>query len=432
MKYIKKNLNNGLTIIYVPMTKTNVISMGFFVRVGSRYETDANAGIAHFLEHMMFKGTKNRTSKELLNEMDLHGLVYNAATTTQSTYYYAYGNFNDTKKILDIMLDIFINPEFNHREIEKEKKIVIDEMNSRFDSPFIKLFFIMHQKIFKNTSLERDIIGTKDSILSLKKSDLVNFRNSFYVPKNTVFVMVGNFNPVIIDKIVSRNLSQLVNDKTEDVDVSHEKEIVIKNMNQQSEPFIFLKKNYKVRQTYVLLVFPLYDLYTKHPIEIDLISKLLSGGLSSKLITALREENGITYHLDTYPLTYNDVGVFVIQLTLSPVELITSLKIIFAELRKLKNQEITNDDLTKIKNISKNEELFDIINPKDIMTHIGLNFLSNPNFNPSLKNDFKDLDTITKKHILQTAKKIFVKDKINIFIYGNIEDNDDDYSFIDL
>src|ERR1044071_4342678 len=110
MRYIKKILKNGITIILAPMYDTHIITAGFFIKAGSINETDDNNGIAHFLEHMMFKGTESRNSGELFRQLDVIGAEYNAATTMENTYYYVYGNSNDTKKIIDIMLDVYINP----------------------------------------------------------------------------------------------------------------------------------------------------------------------------------------------------------------------------------------------------------------------------------------------------------------------------------
>src|SRR5439155_15146655 len=143
MKYTKKILDNGITIVLAPMKTTNIITAGFFLKVGAINETDQNNGIAHFLEHMMFKGTEHRTSTEIFRQLDVIGAEYNAATTMENTYYYIYGNSDDTKKILDVMLDIYINPVFNTSEINKEKKVIIEEMRMRYDRPTMKLYDVM-------------------------------------------------------------------------------------------------------------------------------------------------------------------------------------------------------------------------------------------------------------------------------------------------
>ena len=430
MKYIKKILDNGITIIMVPQATTQLIAMGFFVKAGSRNENNETNGIAHFLEHMMFKGTSTRSADKLFWELDMLGAYYNAATTTQNTYYYIYGNSDDTKKLLDIMLDIYINPQFNTKEIEKEKKVIIEEMRMRNDMPLVKLYSGIHRKIFKGTSLARDIIGKPETILNFNQKDLLNFRKSLYKPNNTVFVITGNFNPMPIYKMIVPVLKPLENPSVAALTYFDEKPIIIKNMMAQEEPYVYIKKNTMYQQVYILLVFPLYDMYKTKYREINLISNLLTTGFSSRLNKSLREDNGITYSLTSYPIIYSDSGMFIIQIILNPDELVTGLKILFAELKKIKDHLVTKDEITKIINITKNESIFSFTQPFDMLTYFGLNFLSDRNFKPEIKKEFESLKKITRTRLQKVATDIFVRDKINLFIYGNT--NETNFDFIEL
>jgi|SRR5579872_3973211 len=430
IKYSKKTLDNGLMTVFVPIKKTDIITMGFFVNAGSRNEDDSNGGIAHFLEHMMFKGTTNRDTNRLFDELDTLGVVYNAATTTQYTYYYVYGHADDTKKILDIMLDIYINPTFEQKEINKERKVIIEEMRMVSDVPMMKLYAAVHRKLFENTSLSRDIIGTHQSVMNLKKKDFVEFRQSMYRPNNTVFVIAGNFNPVPIYSILNRSLKSLPNPAEPLHTYLDEKATIIENMERQKEPYVFVKRNKFLQQVYVLLAFPLFDYYKKHHNEIDLISQLLTAGFSSRLNRALRSDKGITYSINSYPVAYTDSGLFIIQLVVNPLEFITCTKILFRELTKIKKKIISKDEYKKVINVTKNEEIFSLTRPVDILTYFGLNFLSDPTFKPDPKQDIKDLKKTTREDIKTAANRIFLKDKINLFIYGNLDETN--YNFIRL
>lgn len=430
MKYIKKVLDNGMNIILVPMENTHIISMGFFVKAGSRNESDNNSGIAHFLEHMMFKGTSNRTSEQLFNELDMLGSVYNAATTAQYTYYYIYGNSNDTKKLLDIMLDIYINTEFTTKEINKERKVIIEEMRMRSDYPLMKLYSAMHKKIFAGTSLARDVIGTFDTVMNFNKKDLTDFRSALYKPENTVFVISGNLSPEPVYKIIKSVIDPLKNSPESAVLYTNERIIINKNMNDQSEPYVYIKQNNLYQQVYVIIAFPMYDLYSYEGDEINLLTQLLSGGFSSRLSKALREENGITYSSSAYPIVYSDFGLFIVQMVLNPTALIKGLQITFKELKKTKNDLMTKEELIKVVNMTSNETLFSLIKPSDISTWIGLNFLADRNFKPNLKNEINSLKKISRHDVQKVAKEIFLRDKINLFIYGNVEETN--YDFIDV
>ena len=431
MKYIKKILDNGMTIILMPMLHTQIIAMGFFVNAGSRNETKENSGIAHFLEHMMFKGTKTRNSNTLFKQLDMLGTNYNAATTTQNTYYYIYGNSDDTKKILDIILDIYINPEFSTKEIKKEKKVIIEEMRMRMDMPLTKLYSEMHKNIFRDTSLlSRDIIGTADTVLNFKREDFIEFRESMYIPKNTVFVITGNFSAPPIYKMVVPILQSLTNSDIPSNTYSNEKNIILKNMLGQNQPYVYIKKNILYQQVYVLLGFPMYDLYkTKHR-EIDLLTALLSSGFSSRLNKSLREDNGITYSSVAYPIVYSDAGLYLIQMVLNPAELVKGLKILMKELKNIKTDKISNDEMVKIINVTKNESLYSLTNPLEMLIYFGLSALSNKRFKPNLKKDIAELKKITDNQIQNVAKEIFIRDKINLYIYGNVLETD--FNFMDL
>jgi len=430
MKYIKKILGNGMHIIMVPIKYTKIISMGFFIKAGSRNETDENSGIAHFLEHMMFKGTKNRNAKKLFSELDTMGSLYNAATTTQHTYYYIYGNSDNTKHLLDIILDIYINTVFVTKEINNEKKVIIEEMRMRSDAPLMKLYSKMHQTIFKDTSLARDVIGNIDTVTNFQKKDLIDFRLSLYKPENTIFVMAGNFNPLPIYQILEKILSPLSNSRISTVTYFNEKPIIMKNIKKQSEPYIYVEKNINYQQVYMLLAFPIYDLYSHKKYEIDLLHHLLSSGFSSRLNKALREKNGITYVSAAYPVIYSDSGLFLIQMVVNPLEFMNGLKIILTELKKIKTELISKDEMIKIINVTKNETIYSLSRPIDVLIHFGINFLLDRNFNPDTDKEFNKLKNITRVQIQKVAKEIFIRDKINLFIYGNITETN--FDFMDL
>ncbi|XWV25329.1 Zn-dependent peptidase [Tupanvirus deep ocean] len=430
MKYIKKILDNGMHIIMVPVKSTNIVTIGFFIKAGSRNETDENSGIAHFLEHMMFKGTENRNAEQLFNELDTLGAVYNAATTSQHTYYYVYGNSDDFKHLLDIMLDIYINAKFDINEINKERKVIIEEMRMREDSPLVKLYTALHKKIFTGTSLSRNIIGNIDTISNFKKRDLIDFRSSLYKPENTVFVITGNFNPQAVFNMTNNLLGPLENSQDSAITYFNEKPIILKNMESQKEPYVYIKKNNMFQQVYVLLCFPMYDLYNYKNQEIDLLTQLLSAGFSSRLNKALRENNGITYVSSAYPIVYSDVGIYIVQMVLNPTELVRGLKIVFAELKKIKDELMTKDEMKKIINVTRNETIYSLIKPTDLLMYYGINFLSNREYKPNLDREYEKLKSITRVQIQKVAREIFNKEKINLFMYGNIQETD--FSFIKL
>jgi predicted Zn-dependent peptidase len=362
------------------------------------------------------------------------GAEYNAVTTMENTYYYMYGNSDDTKKIIDIILDIYINPTLETKAINKERKVIIEEMRMKSDMPYLKLYSALHLKMFESTPLAREIIGTEENILSFKRADFVKFREEMYTPDNTVFVVTGNFNSDIIYKMIESALKSIKNpigeknrDELEKISSEKNKEIIHNNMSKQTKPFVYLKKNLYIKQVYLMITFPLFNLYDKYSRSIDMLSNILTSGLSSRLYNALRTKKGITYTSSSHPFIYTEGGVFIIKATMHPDEFIIGLKIILAELRKLKKNPIPPDELKKVKNIMTNATLFSLIKPIDYLTYFGLNFLENRNFKPDVEGGLARLKKVTATDIQEIATEIFVKSKINIFVYGNVIDQDFDF-----
>lgn len=430
MKYIKRVLKNGMTIVFMPMNNTQAIAMGFFVKAGSRNEPPGKAGIAHFLEHMMFKGTNTRDTHQIFNQLDSLGTLYNAATTAQTTYYYIYGNSEDSKQILDIILDIYINPDFSEKEISKERKIIIEEMRTRQDAPLAKLYSVMHRKIFAGTTLSHDVIGVLDTINNITREDIIKFRESLYTPKNTVFVVAGNFNPVAIYKLILPALKNLKNTDLSIINYANEKETIYKNMEQQSEPYVYLKKINNFNQAYVLLAFPIFDLYKTRYHEIDLLTIILTSGLSSRLNQKLREEAGIVYSSTAYPIIYKDAGVYIIQIIVNPRELVNAVNILMELLHELKINPINHNELEKIVGITKNETIYSLTDPLKILTYVGLNVLTNREFRPNLKKEILDIKKINSEKIMDIAKKIFIHNKLNMYIYGDVDTTAFDFTLL--
>ncbi|AVL94653.1 putative Zn-dependent peptidase [Moumouvirus australiensis] len=424
MNFHEKNLANGMKLIFIPNTKLPVVSMGFFIKAGSRNEIKDNNGVAHFVEHMLFKSTKNRTGNELYNQLDTLGATYNAGTTSDYTFFYFSGNSTDTSTLIEILLDIYLNPLFLESDIFLERKVIIEEMRVLSDSPTVMLQSQLHKKIFKNTSLEREIIGTSDTINNITSSDLKSFYKCMYQPENTVFIIVGNLNIPIISNKIENTLGKISNINYQSADCVknyfYEKSIIINNMEKQFKPYYYIKNIPDLKQIYIFIAFPLYDLYDEYDLEIDFISLILSGGSSSKLVKKLREDNGITYTIKSWPIIYEDSGVFVIQLVINPLQLKKTFQIVSKILKNMKTNVVNDNELKKIINLSKNELIYSLIQPLDILVYFGSNYISNKDYKFNLQEIYNNYQNVTPNDILYVCQKIFNRDKLNLLMCGNI------------
>jgi predicted Zn-dependent peptidase len=395
----EKKLDNGLTIKMTPMKQSDIICVGFFVKVGARNETDEKNGISHFLEHMMFQGTTNRPGIELVKQLSHYGIQYNAVTTQTYTYYYFYGDPSNHKKILDIVLDIYLNTDFSLKQLENEKKVILEELRLRYDAPISKLNRLIHQKFFYNTTLARNIIGNEETLSNITKEDIMEYKRLYYQPKNTVFVVTGNFQTKIIYKLLSSSLNQLPNIHPVLKSYQHEKSILLQRLSEQKELYIESHKNNSLGMAYIAIVFPMFHHYKE--CNLDILSNTLSSGLNSRLVIALRQNNGISYNIESYALIYSGLGLFVIQTAVKSIEIKRSIKLILNELTKLTKEKISKEEIISATKTLKNESLYENSDPIKVLLQTG----SGP------------IDDIN-----EFAKKVFMESKTNIFIYGKIDE----------
>ena len=203
-------LKNGLRFLHVPV-KSNIISLGFAVKVGARDEDETMNGISHFLEHMLFKKTKNRSTTNLLKDLDSYGAYYNAGTTYEYTAFEIHGNKKDFPKLFDILIDMYLNPKLLKKDLEIERGVITEEYNMGITDIDDKMFDNLLYEIFGNSGLGRPIIGTLDNIQNFTRKDLIGYRNIFYNYLNTIFIVLGNISPITISKMLEKKTK---NEKT--------------------------------------------------------------------------------------------------------------------------------------------------------------------------------------------------------------------------
>ena len=403
---------NGLNILLIPMDNTDIVSVGMFIKIGSINETKENNGIAHFLEHLMFKSTIRRPNKKLLNSLDNLGTHYNAGTTRDHTYYEINGNKIDIGEIIDIMLDLYLNPVYENDEIELEKGVILEELKMYQDNITRTLFDYIISQIFKGTPLERPIIGTDFNIKKFTKDDVTSFRQ-LYTVENSLFVIAGNFEKNKVIKIIRESIK--------DVKFSHSKndEPIIKySLNKSNKPGIFIIPNQYQSQSYLFLSFYFDKLSKEEMIILKFISYYLSSGSTSKLFEVLRNKLGASYSNESDILTFRcENGLFYIYCNINNTLILESLKEILNILKELKHKDVSKEDLKKVKKIFETSNLFHINNSNHIMLYHGRNYLFDNKEN--ILEDvelFSKLDANTIKDFLNT---FFLKKNMNLFILCN-------------
>lgn len=424
MKYDKRKLDNGLQLIYFPMKNSKNVSMGIFVGVGSRYEDKDNAGISHFMEHMLFKGTQNRSVVQLLK--DLASLYsYNAYTTYDYTCYQATCKSSHIKKMIDILLDMYINPKLSTEDINNERKVVREELKLYDELPSDKIYAAINMRFRKNTTYEHPIIGYEKTLKQINRTELINFYNKYYVPKNTIMVITGDFIIEPIHKLLSRVLIPLNNNN---YDLSADRKLLRNEYNfiyntamDQSTPYIYIKKNRGFKQSYVTFAYPMMDISGKYKYVYEMISKILTSDLDSRLYLAIRNNHGMIYNIRSSVMNSN-IGLFVISVVISPEYIKKLFKIIFHELEMLCTNLISKTEFTaNMVAAGTRNRLLHNKRPNSVMMYIG-NKLIKKNIERKKEKPIRPKH-IDRQLIRKTCQGTFINNRLNVFIYGNINED---------
>jgi predicted Zn-dependent peptidase len=388
-----------------------------FIKLGSSDENEQNNGVAHFLEHLMFKSTIKRPKKTLLSSLDNLGTYYNAGTTRDHTYYEINGDKKDIDEILDIILDLYSNPVYEDNEIELEKGVIIEEMKMYQDNTTRSLFDYIMSEIFKGTPLEKNIIGTEKNILNMTKEDINNFRK-LYSLSNSLLVVVGNFSKNNVINIIKKHLKE---NKTNNL-INEQVDINYKITSKKPNVYIIPNKN--IGQSYIYVSFYFDSLSFEEECILEFISNYLSSGSTSKLFEILRNKLGSSYSNDTSYLTFRGkYGMFYVYCNVNNNLILESIKEILIIFKNLKNKEISNDEMNKVKKIYETNNLFNLNNPVFLMMYHGTNYLFNKEYNINDElNIIKELDS---KKIKNFCDNFFIKKNMNIFVYGNNIDPSD-------
>jgi predicted Zn-dependent peptidase len=408
---------NGLNTLLIPMDKTDVVSVGMFIKVGSINENKDNNGIAHFLEHLMFKSTVKRPNKTLLNSLDNLGTNYNAGTSRDHTYYEINGNKKDIDSIIDIILDLYSNPVYETDEIELEKGVIMEEYKMYQDNTTRMLFDYIVSEIFKGTPIEKTIIGTELNIRKFTKTDVTNFR-SLYTLENSLLVVSGNF-----DK---NNIINSIKNYSKDCKFNHSKNIEpeIKYNITSSKPNVYIIPNKNSNQSYMFISFYFNKLSLEEECILKFLAIYLSSGSTSKLFEVLRNKLGSSYSNDSDLLSFRcENGLFYIFSNVNNTLMLESIKEVLKILKELKEKELLDEEKNKVKKIFETMNLFEINNPNYMMLYHGKRYLFNNEIN--ILSEVDIVSKLDSKMIINFCNSFLLKKNMSVFVFGNnIEQSD--------
>jgi predicted Zn-dependent peptidase len=413
LPYNKKVYKNGLTLLSVSIPTALSVTMSIFVKAGSRQETARVNGISHFLEHLHFKGTKKfRTAKKLSEVVDSVGGEFNANTGKEHTQYFIRGAAQHLPLIADVLTDLLQNPLFDEKEIEREKGVIIEEINMYKDNPQIHIESLFEETMWPDTALGRDIAGTADVIRSIKRKDIIDYRKEWYQPSNTIIAVAGKFDQQQLEDMIGKMWEKV---KGPTVAKYAPMKLI------QTAPKLAIEKK-PTEQAHMMVGFKGFDYNHKMNPQLQLMSAVLGGGMSSRLFLQIRERRGLAYYVGSSFNNYRDAGNFYVRAGLKVASAPEALEVILAELVKLAEQGVGSKELKKAKEYIKGRIVLAMEDPHGTLDW----YLTQTAFTNTIETPaqaFAKLDKIGSDEIMALAKQMFNKKTLVAAAIGPFKDD---------
>ena len=405
MEYNQYTLRNGLRIIHQP-TSSKVAYCGFAINVGTRDELSHEHGMAHFVEHMVFKGTKSRSAWSILNGMEVVGGELNAYTNKEETVVYCAFLVEHFNRAVSLLGDIVFHSTFPETEIRKEAEVVIDEIRSYEDNPSELIFDDFEDMIFHDHPLGHNILGNPELLKGYSRQNVLDFTSRYYHPSNAVFFIQGD----IAFKRVIYQLEKAIGDLPQ-VQVDNNRIVPPAYIRNEE----ILHKG--TSQAHVMLGCRAYNAYNEKRTALYLLNNMLGGpGMNSKLNISLRERRGLVYNVESSLTSYTDTGLFSIYFGTDPDDTKRCLRLIENEMKSLRTKKLTSSQLAAVK--------------KQLIGQIGVGSDNNENnalgmaktflhYNKceSPESVFKRINDLTAEQLLEVANEIFNMDQMSMLIY---------------
>lgn len=399
--------DNGLRVVVGEMPGVRSVSVGFWVGVGSSFEDEQINGLSHFTEHMMFKGTDKLTPFDIADKFESYGANINAFTGKEYTCYYFKCVDEYCDKCFDLLSQIFHKSTFDEVELDKERKVIVEEINMVEDDPEDICYDLIASAVYGNENYGRTILGPIERVLAYKKADVDNFVERFYTPDNTVVSFAGNITPQKADELVKKYfLPSSRCGKLAEKPIS-----VVQSQNSYKERV----KDFE--QTNITLAFPTKGFYSSDRIVLSCLNTILGSGMSSRLFQSVREQQGLAYSIYSTLAKNVYAGTFNICLNISVQNTLKALTAVKEELDRILRDGITDKELERAKVQLKSATVFGDENVQSMMLALGRQALQNDDLYTPDK-IIEMVNAVTKEQVDSLAKEIFVYDKLNAAYVG--------------
>lgn len=409
----KITLNNRLRIITVPLPETQAVTVLVLVGTGSKYEKKETSGISHFLEHLFFKGTQKRPDTLAIAEtLDKVGGIYNAFTAEEATGYFAKVDTAHFDLALDWVSDIFLNSKLDPKEIEREKCVIIEEINMYYDHPSSYVGILWGELLYGEQPAGWNVAGDKESVSKINRQKLLNYMRAQYVASNTIICLAGKIpDPSKAIEKIKKYFSHIGT-----LNFCQKPAVIEK----QKKPNLLLHHRL-TDQTHIYLGVRAYNLFHPQRYAQEILGIILGGMMSSRLFIEVREKLGLAYYIHATLFDDTDTGYLVTQAGIDNSKVDLAISTILKEYKKISRTKISPSELKKAKDYIKGKTTL-LLESSDAQAsfYAGRELLENKILTP--KELFKKIDQVSTNDILKVAKDIFQPQKLNLALIGPFKD----------
>lgn len=405
----KFTLDNGLRVVCEKIPFVRSVSFGVWIGTGSRNEPIEINGISHFIEHMLFKGTENRTVKEIAESIDSLGGQLNAFTGKECTCFYTKTLDTHVDIAADVLSDMLFNAKLSPADIEVEKKVILEEIGMYEDSPEELVSDLLSETVWSGDPLGYPILGTDKSLKGLKRESFTDYMASNYIPSNSVIAVAGNFEDEKLEEIICRYFGKW--------NGANEKASSYASPVFNSD---YTLKEKDTEQAHICLGFEGIEQGNDSLYTLLAINNVFGGGMSSKLFQRIREEKGLVYSIYSYPSAYKHAGLYTIYAGMNPEYVNTVNDMVLDEIDQLKQKGLSSDELTKSKEQLKGNYILGLEGTGSRMNSIGKAELLHERIS-SPEQILNKIDNITMESVEETIQKVFDTDKMSFTAVGNLK-----------
>lgn len=400
-------LKNGVTVVCEKIEAIRSIAFGIWIKNGSKHETRETNGISHFIEHMLFKGTQTRSAKEIANEMDYVGGHINAFTSREYTCYHTRTLDTHFEKALDVMADMFFNSVFSEEEIQKESRVIQEEINMYEDSPEDLVHELISENVFAEHPLSYPIIGTKQTVDSFDSEAMKGYFSTHYTPENTIIAIAGSFEQDALMRLIdsyfgSFSASAAAFEETTPI----------------YTPTVITREK-EIEQTHICLTFPGVRHGTEESFALSVFDLIFGGGMSSRLFQKIREEQGLVYSIYSGATGYKQAGIYSIYAGMGADCAQEVIRLIGEEIRLLQTEKIDEETLIKTKEQIKSAYIIGLESTAGRMSGIGRSQLMLGKVRTT-DEVLARVDAVTLERIYDLLPQVFNFDKLCAAAVGKV------------